>query len=667
MVKNMNNALVKMILFSFFIGLMLLISGFKFMPFVFVEAAGPSEAGGGAVIYSLEMDQRNPETIYAGTEDGLLRTKNEGASWEVLGLRHLIIWDIEASSNTIYAATNKGIYKSNDEGKSWDLISEQIGTPSIIAFSGMNPDIIYAGGSPVRTIFKSTDGGLSWRSLETSLPPEVFSIVNLEVDPSDPQVVYTRVQLARKTGEFTHELTGSKVLKSIDGGEHWSEISDFKFKSQNLVIDPRNPDIQYKATRTGVAKSKDGGKTWETLVWWITRSATSLIVDPANPDTIYVGTEGNGIWKSIDRGLNWEEAGLRGARIYSLEAVFDKRGGLVLAVAGTDQGIFKAHKSIQPATWDLVGDFGGYVTIDPRDYNIFYAGANIKIVRDPENPEIMFYGEFKEGEGGVLKSLDAGETWRSINNGIFKPATTFDLIKYITVDPYDSNIVYMINAQNGGVYKSINAGENWQRISRGLEEGYASWLAVAPNNTLYLGIYETKGGSIKPGVYRSRDGGQTWESTSLIDKKVRVIKIDSSTVPYTIYVGTYGQGAYKSNDEGESWIPLDEELITRGVSVNAIAIVPVLTTTSFHPPFNIPTALAASPQKSLVYLGTDEGVRVYEISTEGKKLEQNKERLQEKTPFQLRYFWIILSMVVAILFTGWIVYRKSRTKNKLLK
>jgi photosystem II stability/assembly factor-like uncharacterized protein len=628
------------------------------------RATSPSEAAG-AAISCLEMDPRDSRVIYAGTRDGLFKTENSGVNWESIELKNLIVWDVEAFGNIVYVATNKGIYKSTNGGEDWTFMPEKIGELSLLTFSGTNPDIVYT--SNGKTIFKSIDGAAIWRTLERNLPSDVFSVVQLEVDPADPQIVYTRVQLAKRTGEFTHEITGEVVFKTIDGGEAWSEISGFEFERSDLIIDPHNPNIQYKATSIGVAKSKDGGKTWETT-GWVARSAISLIVDQADPDTIYVGTEGNGVWRSVDRGIHWDEAGLEGAIVYSLEAAFEERGGLILAVAGTDRGIFKAHKSIRAETWDLAGagNFGGYVTIDPQNPGIFYAGSRLKIFRDPQNPDI-----FSVDEGGkeVLKSLDAGETWVPKE---LKPLTTFSSIRYITIDPHNSAVVYAINNDNGGIYKSINAGENWQRISAGLEGAYASSLVVAPDdpNTLYLGIWEAKGEAVTPGVFRSNDGGNTWRYQSLANKKIRTLKIDSSTTPYTIYAGTYGQGAYKSTNKGETWVSLDEELILQGVSVNAIAVVTLPTSITFHPFLKnlIEPVFAAPQQTSLLYLATDEGVHAYEVSAEevkpiGEEVSPPEEKPSPEirfTPFH--YFVIIFFSIVILGLIGWRAYRKRKGK-----
>lgn len=629
----------KLIFISFFIASILV---FSFTNRIFYSpaiAAGPSEAGGAAVITCLEMDPRDSRIIYAGSRDGLFKTRNSGVNWESTELKHLIVWGVEAFGNIVYVASNQGVYKSTDGGESWNLMPEKIGKLSLLTFSLANPDIVYA--SNRETIFKSTNGAGTWRTFERDLPSEVFQVSELEANPENPQVVHAKVVLARQTGEFTHEIIGEAIVKTIDGGENWSqlEIEEFEFERSDLIIDPHNPSILYKATFIGVAKSKDGGKTWENT-GWIIRSATSLIVDPSDPDTIYVGTEGNGVWRSVDGGVYWDEAGLEGAIVYSLEAVFEERGGLVLAVAATNHGALKAHKSIRPETWDSISDYSSYLIIDSHNLDVFYAGS---------------------GGNGVLKSMDAGETWTPINNGISKPLATFSWVKYLAIDPHNSDVVYMINNENGGIYKSTNAGESWQKISTGLGEAYASSLVVAPDNSneLYLGIWEVKGGKIV-GVYKSIDGGETWEDPSLKNMKIRTLKIDPSTTPYTIYAGTYGQGVYKSTDKGITWVVLDEELISKEISVNAIAISPLPVTSTFHPlDIFIKSVFAASQGKSLVYLATNEGVRRYEVTAE----EISEEKFLEKVEFIPLQYSVMISVSIAILgLIGWWIYRTRKRK-----
>lgn len=620
-----------------------------------LKAAGPGETSGEAVILVVEMDKQNPEIIYAGSADGLFKTEDGGNTWISL-LKHVIVWDIEAAGNVIYITTNKGVYKSLDGGKNWSLIFGETGKrPEFVTFGLSNPDIVYIGGNELHTIFKSTDGGKTWKSLEQTLPLGTSFIVNLEADFLDSQVIYTRVEISTSTGEFTRMAIGSKILKSIDGGENWREITNFNFKPQNLVINPKNSAIQYQGTRTGVIKSEDGGKTWRITPGWIVKSATSLVVNPVNPNILYVGTEGKGIWRSVDGGKTWEQAGLRNAVIYSFEVVFDDKGGVIFAVAGTDRGIFKANKDINAEVWELAGkgDFGGYVTLDPTNYNILYAEARVGITyRDPNNLDYFYIG----GEPkGVLKSLDAGETWAQINEGL---SNRGEVIKYITVDSKSPNIVYLIALENGGVYKSLNGGEKWEKINKGIEDGYGSALAIAPDdsNTLYLGLFETRGGKIQPGVFRSNDGGQTWVTTSLRGKKIRTIKIDPYTVPYTIYAGTYGEGVYMSTDRGETWVPVNEELISRKATVKAIEVIPA----NFKTAFNNALVFASS-QKSLVYFLTDEGIYLHKTL--------DKEKITEtKGTLVLEQKWLRLGLLFLIIptisFITWWMYKKRAPLKK---
>jgi len=645
----MNNKFIKnkkLIFISSFIASILVISFASCTFYSPARAAGPSEAGGAAVITYLEMDPRDHRIIYAGTRDGLFKTENSGVNWE-LSLKHLIVWDIEAFGNVVYTATNQGIYKSTNGGESWDLMPEKIGKLSLLTFSAVDPDIVYV--SNRETIFKSTDGATTWQTLERNLPSNVFQILELEANSGNPQIVYAKAKLAELKWEDVYEEIGEVILKTVDGGENWSETEEFEFERSDLVIDPTNPIIQYKATFTGVARSEDGGKTWENT-GWVVQSATSLIVDPIDPDTIYVGTEGNGVWRSVDRGVHWDEAGLEGAIVYALDIATEERGGLIFAAAATNKGLYKDHKRIEPILWDLSWAFdepASCLSIDPKDSNIIYAGA---------------------GEKGLVKSLNEGDTWFSLTEEpwITLPdgkieydpnALTAVWVRYITIDLSDSDVVYVITNENGGIFKSINGGEDWQRISAGLEESYANSLVIAPDNSdeLYLGIWEIKGGKIT-GVYKSTDGGKTWEGPSLRYMKIRTLKINPSTTPYTIYAGTYGQGAYKSADKGATWVPLDEDLILKEISVNAIAITPFAFTTTLHPLENLIKPVFDAPQeKSLVYLATDEGIHWYEVLAE-----EVFEKEGKFTPFQ--YFVIILSLILILGLIGWWIYRKRKRK-----
>jgi photosystem II stability/assembly factor-like uncharacterized protein len=243
-------------------------------------------------IGAIAIDQKNPKVIYAGTGEsnmrnsvsigvGLYKSTDAGDNWTKIGLdstEHIskIIID-PANSNVIYVAApgplwsdgdHRGLYKSTDAGKTWNkilYINEKTGCTDI-AIDPTNTNIIYAttwefrrqpysfnSGGPGSAIYKSIDGGKTWKELNKGLPAKPFGRVALTLAPSAPQNLLAIVE-SNKTGLYI----------SSDGGENWKEQSatfnvvSRPFYFSTLVIDPKDPKRVYRPALT-FSYSTDGG------------------------------------------------------------------------------------------------------------------------------------------------------------------------------------------------------------------------------------------------------------------------------------------------------------------------------------------------------------------------------------------------------------------------
>jgi len=246
-----------------------------------------SRIGSGVAVYSLAIDPKNPNTIYAGT--------------------------------------NGGVSKSTDGGVTWN------NTPSLggdgttaIVIDSVNPNIVYAAITftnfchhSFRRLFKSTDGGASWSN---SVSPRINGcdkINSLVMDPRDPNTLYVA-----NFDDFGD--TAAPLVKSINGGDSWSAPS-FNPPFTALAINPLDTKTLYAGTfdfvyfgyqgdddRNGVLKSADGGVNWGTT-GLIKTGVDALAIDPINPNTLYAATRGfysepkgiRGLFKSTDGGVSW--------------------------------------------------------------------------------------------------------------------------------------------------------------------------------------------------------------------------------------------------------------------------------------------------------------------------------------------------------------------------
>ena len=226
----------------------------------------------------------------------------------------------------------------------------------------------------------------------TSIGPEGGNVVGLVVDPNSPNNVYAN--------------TGSKILKSTNGGGNWNLANSGLPTNLNvLVIDPNNPNSLYVGALTGVFKSTDGGANWNPIGTGLPSGGViELAVDPQNPATLYAGIEFGGVYRSIDGGTTWIAA----------------NNGLPTYPDYSDPPIFY-YPSIRA------------LAIDPFNSNLIYAGAS-------------------GGEGGLFKTINGGASWNLADSGLPIPGLTESWISELVIDPTNSNKVYALTGL--GPYKT---------------------------------------------------------------------------------------------------------------------------------------------------------------------------------------------------------------------
>jgi hypothetical protein len=425
-----------------------------------------------------------------------------------------------------------------------------------------------------RGLFKSSDGGGSWRKLGAS--PLNRDVTAVAVDPRHPLTVYAG--------------TDAGVIKSLDGGSSWRLVSAalgahgrdrWYMDASALVVDPRDSRTVYAATMcTGVFRSTDGGHRWSPANAGLDPKcgrASSLALDPRAPQSIYLADPGRGVFKS-EGGARWHAAntGLSLSTVFSVaagpRAVYAAAGGLGLFKSG-DGG---AHWVSLPTGPKLVDD----VAVDPTNSRSVLAVA---------------------AGYGVFRSTDAGRTWAGSSFGA--GARGVDVVAISGKAAY-------AGTSGSGLFGSSDGGRSWRKIGAlaALGVKYVQALAIAPGDADV--VYAGSGGRAAPGLFKSTDGGGSWQPlTDGLDAGVDAIALDPRD-PETVYVGTPGgkRSVFRSTDGGTSWQPADSGLprlrgktdagnrVTQAFGVNAVAIDPI------HP-----TTLYAAAFRHGVYRSTDSG------------------------------------------------------------
>jgi len=281
-----------------------------------------------------------------GVEGGVWKSTDYGADWENITDRKIpgiadpigALAVARSNANIIYAGTGEadirsdfdtgdGVYRSTDAGKTWTYAGlRETHMIAKIVVDPRDPNVAYAASmghvfapNPVRGVFKTTDGGKSWRKV--LYVDEKTGAIDLSMDPSHPAVVYAAMwQAQRVPWKLTSGGPGSGLYKTTDGGAHWTKVSDHRGFAAGLLgkigvaVAPSNPRIVYaivQARDGGVFRSEDAGATWRRVnsEMKLRQRAfyyMAVTVDPRNPQVAYA-PEVDGVYKTTNGGRTWSD------------------------------------------------------------------------------------------------------------------------------------------------------------------------------------------------------------------------------------------------------------------------------------------------------------------------------------------------------------------------
>lgn len=282
-----------------------------------------------------------------------------------------------------------------------------------------------------------------------------------------------------------------------------------------LAMDPSNSQTIYAGTGGGgVFKSLNGGGSWSPANVGLNGGhIRALAIDPDNGQTIYAGTDGGVVSKSSDGGGTWSPTGALGSSNRVAALAIDRNNSQTIYAGTSWSGLFKSSNA--GGTWNLSGvaPFGVYsVVIDPGNSQTVYAGT----------------------DSGLYQSGDGGSSWAIVNSGFPSP---YPLVFSLVIDPNNSQIVYAA-LWGDGVYKSTNSGANW--VYMGMSGNYIRSLAIDASNSQVIYAATDNGG-----VHQSLNGGGTWSpvNSGLFNLAAQALAIDPNG--QALYAGTYGGSVFK--------------------------------------------------------------------------------------------------------------------------
>lgn len=611
------------------------------------------------------IDPQNPNVIWAGTGennaqrsvsygDGVYKSIDGGRTWQNVGLKeseHIgkILID-PRNSDVVYVAAqgpvfrgggDRGLYKSTDGGKTWSKVLDggTWGGVSDVVMDPRNPDILlaatwqrarrqwgYIAGGPESGLYRSTDGGVTWKKSQSGLPNEELGRIGLAVSPVNPDVVYAIVEAGNRRGGF---------FRSVDGGVNWERRSDYHtigLYYAEIVADPRNVDRVYAMdVRTMV--SEDGGRTFRPLgernkhvdnhaVW----------IDPDDTDHLLVGCDG-GLYETFDRGQNYRYfANLPLGQFYRVEV--DNSMPFYRVFGGTQDNSSvggpsrtRTRHGITNREWFFTQGGDGFQTrVDPRDPNIVYAqyqhgglarfnlatGEELDIVPQPEpgdsglrwhwdapliisphaNTRLYF------AANRLFRSDDRGDSWRPVSpdltrhidrnrlklmgrvwsvDAVAKNTSTslYGSIVALAESPLKEGLLW-VGTDDGLIQVSEDGGQHWRAIEHvpGVPDTtFVSRIEPSQHdvNTVYAAFDNHKAGDYRPYVAKSTDLGRTWTliTGNLPERGSVYVVIEDPRDPSMLFAGTEF-GLYFTRDGGATWTRLKGGLPTTQVRDLAI-------------------------------------------------------------------------------------------------
>jgi photosystem II stability/assembly factor-like uncharacterized protein len=478
------------------------------------------------------IDPKTPGTLYLAAArsggGGVFKSVDGGTSWSEAdgGLPASAAEGLTidpTSPATIYATTDEGVYQTTDGAANWHAVNSglpiQPGTNyacciSTVVIGPRNSNTLYTLTANY-ALFKSTDGGASWKAVGFGLVPGLLHLgtSTIAIDPRDSSTIYA--------------ATSDGVYRSTDGGVSFVPYARARALSvPSVALDPQRSGTLLAGGASAVFKSEDAGMSWVSAGTDFGDWVTALAIDPQNPNTVYAGTgdeecgfgTNGGIFQSVDGGTSWIDA-RAGFGCISGIVIDPQTDGTVYAGSWYSGGVYKSTDGA--GSWNEMNSglpgslFGVYISA---------------LAVDPQSPRSLFAAV---GAGGIFKSTDGGAHWVGANAGI--PAFPYPNGAALAVDPQTSSTVYAAFASYnvaGGLWKSIDGGANWRNL-----------FPTSPTNVYAVAINTQSPGTIyagtESGLARSTDGGDNWSMIPGGPGRASVLALDPQD-PSTVYAGGPG-------------------------------------------------------------------------------------------------------------------------------
>jgi photosystem II stability/assembly factor-like uncharacterized protein len=600
-----------------------------------------------ASIGAIAVAPSNPEVIYVGTGEadmrsqisygnGVYKSSDAGLTWKHLGLegtrqisrvivdpRNPEVVFVAALGHAYGANPERGVYRTRDGGRTWQKVlfkNDDVGAADL-AFDPLDSKIVYASlwntrrppwsiyppsYGPGAGVFKSTDGGDTWRQLTTGLPTEKLGRVGLAVAPTSGNRVYAIV-----------DAKAGGLYRSDDGGSTWSLVSgDARIWGRGwyfckVTVDPKNADTVY-VSNTSVYRSTDAGKSWTAI-----KGAPGgddyhqLWINPDDPKRMILASD-QGAIVTEDGARTWSSwYNQPTAELYHVAA--DNRFPYWVTGAQQDSGAIGTPTrsnlaEISTHDWKPVcaGGESDYTAPDPLHPEILFGGrvtrcnvitgeikdvsperslpANtarhtwtLPLVFSQADPHALYFSD-----QFLFKTTNGGESWTQLSPDLTREdpgvppnldATTAadapegkrrGVIYTIAPSPLRAQTVW-VGTDDGLIHVTSDEGKTWRNVTPPELTPWSKIVMMDAShfdvNEAYAAVDRHRLEDYEPHVYRTRDGGQTWQViTRGLPSGVYMQTLKEDPRRRGLLFAGTELGVFFSTDDGDHWQSLQLNL-----------------------------------------------------------------------------------------------------------
>ena len=613
-------------------------------------------------IGSIDVAPSNPNHVWVGTGSaairsnviigrGVYKSTDAGNTWQFVGLKDSgQVGGIKVhpyNTNTVWLAAlgspfgpndERGIFKTTDAGKTWKktlFVNNETGGRDI-EVDWENPDILYAAmyrgfrkgwdiisGGPATEggIYKSTDGGETWKKISAGLPAQLIGKIDIDIARSNPKVLYAMIEApgsegglyrSNDAGESWTLVNSSQRLrarpfyfhyvtvnpknenevwvnelglhKSTDGGKTFTSVDTPHGDNHGMWFNPDNPNIILQVNDGGANVSLNGGRSWSSILNQPTAEYYMVAVDEQYPYRLYMPQQDNSTliipsippvsWGFEHPAQSWQQAsGCETGQIWP-----KKNGTIVWGACKGEVGRYNTITGQEKHYWVYPQNRYGH---DPDEIKYRFPRQTVVYV-SPHDERVIY-----QASHVLHRSMDEGISWDIISPDLTAHEPQYQIVsgnpitRDVTGEEVYSTIYSMIEsrlergviwvgANDGPVNVSRDNGKTWKNVTpKDLVGARIQTVEDSPHmkGRAYIAGYRfLREHDLKPYIYRTDNYGETWtlltdgKNGIPIDHPTRVVREDPRQAGL-LYAGTEF-GFFVSFNGGRNWQPLQQNLPT---------------------------------------------------------------------------------------------------------